>query len=127
MPTTSAEVVKLFPMDNPAEAAVDHHVVDANLLVDEVLSMTSLSADRQDLIAKYLAAHLYVLAAHEGGIFEETIGESSEKRGSTFTLGQGLKLTRWGQMVLALDTTGSFSDEMGVNANDKKSALFRVV
>lgn len=120
--TSSTAVRKLFPQDD-ASVDIDHYVADANLLVEEVLGASSLSEERQEIIARYLAAHLYVLGQQEGGVFEEKIGESTEKRGSTFTLGQGLKLTRWGQMVLALDTSGGFS---GLDAANK-SAQFRLV
>ena len=126
MTITAAQVIKLFPNETIADIAMESHVDDAKFLVDEVLGSSSLSDGRLDMIAKNLAAHFYVLAAHEGGIFEETIGESSEKRGSTFTLGQGLKLTRFGQMVLSLDTTGRFKDSMGLSKDDKKTALFRL-
>jgi hypothetical protein len=126
VPTTSEAVLKLFPIDG-AGKDIDHHVADANTLVSELLGTSDLTAERLEMIARYLAAHFYVLSEHEGGIFEEQIGESREKRGSTFTLGQGLKLTRYGQMVLSLDTTGTFDDEMTVNADGKKEALFRLV
>jgi len=122
-----ADVIKLFPNDTLEVSAVEPHVADANLLVGEILGTSSLSDERKDMITKYLAAHFFVLAQHEGGIFEEKIGESSEKRGSTFTLGKGLELTRFGQMVLSLDTTGSFQNQMGVSQSGKKTAQFRVV
>ena len=126
MPTTDAAVRKLFPIDG-TDKVVSHYVADANTLVSELLGTSSLSSERLEMICRYLAAHLYVLAEHEGGIFEEQIGESREKRGSTFTLGQGLRLTRWGQMVLSLDTTGTFAEETTVNTSGKKEALFRLV
>ena len=120
---TSAELRKLFPQDDPA-LDVDHYVDDADALVTEVLGTSGFTDERLSLITKYLAAHFYVLGQQEGGIFEETIGQASEKRGSTFTLGQGMRLTRWGQMVLGLDTTGGFARLEGTV---KKPALFRLV
>jgi hypothetical protein len=65
-----------------------------------------------------------VLGHQEGGIFEETIGQSSEKRGSTFTLGQGFRLTRFGQMALGMDTTGSLAKLEGGKV---RPGLFRLV
>lgn len=126
MSVTDAEVRALFPNDS-GDADVTGYLQDANTLVTELLGSSSLSSYRLDMITKYLAAHFYTLAEHEGGIFEEKIGESSEKRGSTFTLGQGLKLTRFGQMVMSFDTTGTLVNSMGLSSSDKKSALFRLV
>lgn len=121
--TTEAAVRKLFPNDATGKD-VTHYVDDANTLVEDLLGTSSLSDNILEMIARYLAAHFYTLAEHEGGIFEETIGESSEKRGSTFTLGQGLKLTRFGQTALGLDKTGALST---IEGGKKKPALFRVV
>lgn len=120
---TDKDLRDLFPQDN-SNKAVQHYIDDANILVTETLATAGFSADRLKLIEKYLAAHLYVLAEHEGGIFEEKIGDTEEKRGSTFTLGQGLRLTRWGQQVLALDTSGGFARMEGTV---KKTAQFRLV
>ena len=122
MPTTADAVRKLFPQDDPS-LDVTQYVSDANVMVSELLGTSTLTPERQEMIARYYAAHLYLLGQQEGGIFEEKIGEASEKRGSTFTLGQGLRLTRWGQMVLALDTSGAFAN---VEGGIKKTALFRL-
>lgn len=125
MPRTNAAALRaLFPQDNP-DRNVDHYINDASLLVTEVLGTSSLTPERLEVIERYLAAHLYVLAEQEGGIFEEKIGESTEKKGSTFTLGRGLALTRFGQLVLSWDSTGSFADMETAGA--KKKAQFRVV
>ena len=121
--TTDAAVRKLFPQDS-STAVATHYVEDANILVTELLGTSTLSAERLEIIERYIAAHLFVLGQQEGGIFEEKMGESTVKTGSTFTLGQGLKLTRWGQMALALDTTGALSQ---IEGGKKKTALFRVV
>lgn len=125
MAVAEADVRALFPND-PSTTVVAHYITDAEVIVADVLASSGYASNKLDLITKYLAAHLYVLGQQEGGIFEEEIGESMEKRGSTFTLGQGLKLTRWGQMVLSVDTGKYFTDEASVNTSDKKSALFRV-
>jgi len=122
-----AEVRKLFPSDNAMNVSVSHYIEDANVLVTELLGSSSLSVERLTIIEKYLAAHLYVLGEHEGGVFEEQVGNSREKRGSTFTLGRGLELTRWGQMVLAMDTTGIFAEQTIYPTSGKKEALFRLV
>lgn len=121
--TTEDALRKLFPRDTKNNE-VSHYVDDANVLVGDLLGTSGFSDERKEMIARYYAAHLYTMAEHEGGIFEETIGESSEKRGSSFTLGQGLKMSRWGQMVLGLDTTGAFAN---IEGGAKKTAQFRLV
>lgn len=120
---TSAELRKLFPQDDPNQD-VDHYVADADALVSELLGTSGFTSSRLAMITKYVAAHFYVLGQQEGGIFEETIGESSEKRGSTFTLGQGFRLTRFGQMALGLDSTGKLATLEG---NKIRPGLFRLV
>lgn len=122
--TTEAALRALFPATDKSEYAVEQYIADANVLVTETLGASGLSEARLEMIERYLAAHLYLLGTQEGGIFEDKTGEGSVKTGSTFTLGQGLRLTRWGQQVLALDTTGGFAQlEGGV----KKTAQFRLV
>lgn len=122
--TTEAALRALFPATDKSEYSVTGYIEDANILVTEVLGSSGLSDNRLEIIERYLAAHLYLLGTQEGGIFEDEMGESKVKVGSTFTLGQGLRLTRWGQMVLAMDTTGGFAQLEG---GKKKTALFRVV
>jgi hypothetical protein len=121
---TSAALRAMFPKDDPSRG-VEHYILDASTMVEEFLGSSSHTEGRLTLIEKYLAAHFYLLGEQEGGVFEEKIGESNTKMGSTFTLGQGLRLTRYGQMVLSLDSTGSFED---IAPNQKaRKALFRVV
>lgn len=122
--TTDAALRALFPATDKTEYAVTSYVADANVLVSEILGASGFSAERLEMIERYLAAHLYLLGTQEGGIFEDQMGESKVKTGSTFTLGQGLRLTRWGQMVLALDTTGGFAQ---IEGGVKKTAQFRLV
>ena len=121
--TTVPQLRALFPKDDDTRT-VDHYINDASLLVTEVLGTSSLSAERLEVIERYLAAHLYVLGEQEGGVFEEKIGEASTKMGSTFTLGRGLALTRFGQLVLSWDSTGLFAAME--TANNKKKAQFRL-
>lgn len=124
MPRTNAAALRaLFPKDD-SDRNVDHYINDASLLVTEVLGTSALTPERLEVIERYLAAHLYVLAEQEGGVFEEKIGEANTKMGSTFTLGRGLALTRFGQLVLSWDSTGSFAAME--TANNKKKAQFRL-
>lgn len=123
--TTDAAVRQLFPKDQAA-LPVSHYVADASLLVTEILGTSGLTAGRLELVERYLAAHLYVLGTNEGGVMEETIGQSTVKLGSSFALGAGLRLTRFGQMAISFDTTGKLED-MSASVKGKKKAEFRVV
>ena len=122
--TTEQALRALFPATDKPEYPVQHYIDDASILVTEILGASGFSDARLEMIERYLAAHYYLLGTQEGGIFEDEMGDSKVKTGSTFTLGQGLRLTRWGQQVLSLDTTGGFAQLEG---GTKKTALFRLV
>ena len=74
--TTETALRALFPKDD-ATKSVDHYIADANLLVTELLATSGYSAERLELIERYLAAHFYLLGEQEGGIFEEKNGAVS--------------------------------------------------
>lgn len=100
------------------------YIADASLLVDETLGVTApsgLSEDRMKLIEKYLAAHLWVIAQEKGGLTGEKMGDAS----ATYQKadGRGLSSTRFGQMVVNLDTTGKLDKVL----SNVKKAQFRVV
>lgn len=107
------------------DVAVDltPYLDDAHLLVEARLAGKGLSEGLLTLIEKNMAAHLYLLGREDGGIVAEKTGESSSTYAGSKTLGAGMSSTRFGQMVLGLDTTGSFAsmDKPG------RKALFRVV
>ncbi len=76
----------------------------ASRLVDEVFSGSSLSTKRLADIELYLAAHLGALTEEGGGVTLQRTGQSSIQYAQL--QGDDLKLTRFGQIALALDTTG---------------------
>lgn len=86
--------------------AIQEHIVVASRLVDDILSGQSLSADRLRDIELYLAAHLTALFDPSTGMATQVrIGEAENEYDFGGSLGEGLKLTRFGQMALTLDTT----------------------
>lgn len=89
-----------------AESGTDVQIyIDvASRMVDEVFSGSSLSTKRLADIELYLAAHLGALTEEGGGVTLQRTGQSSVQYAQL--QGDKLKLTRFGQMALLLDTTG---------------------
>lgn len=92
----------------------------ASHLIDDVLGSSGLSAVRLKDIELYLAAHFTsIYSPSDGQVVELKMGETEEKYGAgESVLGEGLKLTTFGQQALALDTTGALA------ALGKRTALF---
>lgn len=98
----------------------------ANVLVDDLLGSSSLSANALKLIETYLAAHLYTLTEERGSLASETFGDSTERYHNVYKA--GFNSTRYGQQALVIDTTGILARESA--KADKaaiKSAEFRVL
>lgn len=113
--------------DNEVKALIDTErdttpfINIAHLVVSEQLSGKGLSTDRLTQIELYLAAHFTAVTEERGSLKSIKIGESTD----TFDTmaGQGLKLTRFGQQAISLDTSGTLKS-MGVQT---LPAQFRVV
>ena len=91
----------------------------ASRMVDEVFSGSSLSPSRLGDIELYLAAHLGALTEEGGGVTLQRTGQSSVQYSQL--RGDNLKLTRFGQMALALDTTGALA------SSTKEKATFQAI
>lgn len=89
----------------------------ATTLVSETVTETTLSANRLDLITRYLAAHLIAVSDDELRAASKKIGNTQYNFNEL--LGMGLKSTRYGQMALLLDTSGSLSSISPVQASLK--------
>ena len=94
-------------VDIPSGEDVQLFIDIASRLVDELLSTSSLTSKRLADIELYLAAHLVVLTTEGGGVTMQRTGASSVQYSQL--QGDDLKLTRFGQMALALDTTGKLA------------------
>lgn len=92
-------------------------ISSANVMVTEHLSDQDLGETLLKEIETYLTAHLLSLTIYRQAE-QKKIGDASEKYSS---LGQGLKSTTYGQIVISLDSSGMLS-----NAN-KRIATIRVV
>ncbi len=91
-------------VDLPSGVEVQLFIEVASRLVDEVLASSGLSSGQLADIELYLSAHLVTLTEEGGGITMQRTGASSVQYAQL--KGEGLKLTRFGQMALDLDTSG---------------------
>lgn len=98
-------------------------ITAANLIVEEDLVGEGLTEARLTQIENLLAAHFATLANEKGGIVRTSAGESAETYRSVKEAYQGLTSTRFGQMAIAMDTTGTLVNQM----SGGKKAEFRVV
>jgi hypothetical protein len=98
-------------------------IISANIMVTDVLGDSGLSDDRLKEIERWLAAHFVAMKDGGARAVEEEVGRSRRRMGEATRqiLGQGLKLTRFGQQAMILDTTGKLA-ELG-----KASARFTVI
>ncbi len=91
-------------VDIPSGVEVETFIEVASRLVDDVLASAGLSSGRLADIELYLSAHLVALTEEGGGITMQRTGASSIQYAQL--KGEGLKLTRFGQIALDLDTSG---------------------
>ncbi len=93
----------------------------AALLVAEDLAGSGLTVARKQLIELYLAAHFTAVSEERGSLKSIKIGESEESFGGDFTTGLGL--TRFGQMAILFDVSGTLSN----STDTGKKAQFQVI
>ncbi|KKK58041.1 hypothetical protein LCGC14_3048420 [marine sediment metagenome] len=93
----------------------------ANLMVTEDLVGKGLTDARLVKIELYLSAHLVVLTEERGGLTRTRTGDATDGYAAPTRMGTGLELTRYGQMVMQLDTTGT------LKASNKLKARFTVM
>lgn len=93
-------------------------------IVTEELAGKGLSDARLNSIALYLSAHLAVLSEEKGGLKRSKLGDADDSYKIPSDKDQGLASTRFGQMVMMLDTTGTLA---GLTANKGLKGLFELV
>lgn len=94
----------------------------AALIRSEDLAGSGLSSGRLDQIELYLAAHFATYKFEYGGMESSRQGESADSYHRISDSFAGLNMTRYGQMVLQLDTSGTLQATMSA-----KKAKFSVV
>lgn len=91
---------------NPASEA-------AYLIVTEDLAASGLSDTRLDSINLNLAAHFASVSVERGGLTYQRIGQSEERYQTLASDVWGLMATRFGQIAVQLDTTGTLAGLTG--------------
>lgn len=104
---------------------LDSFISDAHLLVDQVLLPLNQTAAQLMLMEKYLAAHLWVISAEKGGLTLSRVDDAEERYVNSNSAGKspvGLRSTRFGMLLVALDTTRALVKLF----ESSRQALFRV-
>ena len=91
--------------DTTTDAIIDAYIGSANVMVTEVMGTTETS-DILEELEKWLACHMIAVTRERQALKEEA---GTAKITYTGKYGQNLSMTSYGQMVLALDQSGSFA------------------
>jgi hypothetical protein len=92
-----------------ADSTVELYLAAADLIINEDLAGTGLSAERLDVIKLNLASHFAVISNEKGGFASETVGESTNRYRVLSDKLYGLSSTRFGQVAISLDTSGTLT------------------
>jgi len=116
--------------DSDVKALIDTNrdtapfITTAQLIYDEFLATKGYSDERQFEIVKYLAAHFACVTEERGGLKESAQGNARETYKAPGDQQNGLQSTRFGQMSLMLDSTGTLAS---ITANNSLKAKFAVI
>ena len=103
MRTTAAEVKEIMDDVTLTDIIVDAYIKTANLFVTNHLGDSDLDAGTLEDIERWVAAHAIAMARERQAKKEEA-GSAKVEYGIVF--GSGLMATSYGQMAVALDSTG---------------------
>ena len=106
MSATVAAVRAIFSSRNMADASIQSAIDTADVIVDDRLSGAGLATTTLDQIRLYLSAH--ICCVHKPRQASRSLGRASESYEGV-PGGLFLQSTRYGQMVLMLDTSGILS------------------
>jgi hypothetical protein len=121
MPTRVSEDELKVLIETRPDEVVQPFIDDAEVLIDETLDASQFTPARLAMIEKYLAAHLWVVAQEKGGVTSEKVLDAANSYRKYD--GTGLSATRFGQQVIAFDTTGALDKVLSYS----KKAQLRVV
>lgn len=123
MTVSAADVLKIYPTAGSAD--LSGFLATAQVITDEYLTDVGLSIELLDQVTIYLAAHFAVLGLENGGLQRDKMGEADQSYKTPGDKDLGFKSTRFGQMALILDTSGTLAN-IGA-AGSSLSAVFEVV
>ncbi len=99
------EVEEIIPMAADHRTIEHAFIADANTVVETNLLGLGLRAAVLKMIEKYLAAHFAAITEERGGMLKDKFGDGAVEFSDNY--GEGFKGTRFGQMALSLDSTGT--------------------
>lgn len=120
MPVTAADLRSLTGSTR-TDGELALFLQQGQLVVDEFLADSGLSATVKNSIALYLSGHYYVLSVEGGGITYARAGQSEERYKSFGYDGIAFMTTRFGQMACGLDVTGKLVE---MSSKDKVQFAF---
>jgi len=115
--TTATEVKQIMDEIDLLDAQIDPYITASNIMVNQVMGTTT-DTDLLGEIERWLAAHMITITRDRLAKKEEAGGAKIEYVG---VYGMALESTQYGQMVIALDTTGAFA------ALSKKPASLKAI
>jgi len=118
---SAIEVRELIPTSVVDATIVGSFIDTAHVYVDSNLLDAGHSEAMLTKLELYLAAHFLALTEERGGLKGEKVGDASEFLSDIYDF--GLKSTRFGQVALTLDTSGTLA---AISTSTLK-AEFRVV
>ena len=116
MARVTATEVRVIITTSLLDAAIESLIEIANAMVTNTVTCGLAAATLKE-IERWLTAHL-ISITQERETTEEKLGEATVKYAGVY--GEGLKSSRYGQMVLTLDTCGGFAN-LGKKAASVKS------
>jgi hypothetical protein len=108
----------------PTNQTLTGYLTTANVIKNTQLLDKGLDPTQLDQVTIYLAAHFAVIGLEQGGLRRKRMGEADESYKTPGDFDVGFASTRFGQMAMLLDTSGTLA---GMASNNKLPALFQVV
>jgi hypothetical protein len=124
---TEAAVRNLFQgaAELPAGLDLTGFIATANAVASATFGQSkyNLADAYKDSITLYLAGHFTALTYERGGLIRDRMGDGDQSWSDSMDA-KGLRLTRFGQQAVMLDTTGELA---ALDSAKKGRAEFRVV
>lgn len=105
--TTAAAVEKIILFDASVITDVESFITTAGLMVDAIIG-DRINATQQEVVCRYLAAHLIAITDNSTRIQSEQV--KALQNSYTSRLSDGLGITHWGTMAMQLDTSGKLAN-----------------
>lgn len=111
MARTDKTAVRLIIDTEVSDDSLDAFIGTANIIVTNTLGDSDLTVTTLTEIEKWISAHLTIAMDPEESLESKKVGKATSKYTGEFAM--GLQATRYGQMAIALDTTGTLLSTSG--------------